>query len=50
LFEPLEDDSVSLDMTRREDITHVTEEENAILIEEFSENEVRKALFQMEHN
>jgi hypothetical protein len=50
LFEPLEDDSVSLDMTRREDITHVTEEENAILIEEFLENEVRKALFQMEHN
>jgi hypothetical protein len=39
-----------MDMSRREDITQVSDEENTILTENFMENEVRKALFQMEYN
>jgi hypothetical protein len=41
---------VRMDMSQREDITQVSDEENTILTENFMENEVRKALFQMEHN
>jgi hypothetical protein len=33
-----------------DDIPQVTAEENRILVEEFTEEEVRKAVFQMEHN
>jgi hypothetical protein len=38
-----------LDAGRIEDIPQVTEEENHILVEEFTEDEVRKVVFQMEH-
>jgi hypothetical protein len=33
-----------------DDIPQVTAEENLVLVEEFTEEEVRKAIFQMEHN
>jgi hypothetical protein len=33
-----------------DDIPQVTAEENIILVEEFTEEEVRKVIFQMEHN
>jgi hypothetical protein len=39
-----------MDETRTEDIPQVTFEENALLTAEYSEEEVRKAVFQMEHN
>jgi hypothetical protein len=32
------------------DIPQVSDEENEILIADFTENEVREAVFQMEHN
>jgi hypothetical protein len=44
------DSSVRLDESRRDDIPLVMDEENMILVEEFIEEEVKKALFQMEHN
>ena len=40
----------SLDETRIDDIPQVSEEENAFLTSPFSEEEVRKAVFLMEHN
>jgi hypothetical protein len=39
-----------LDESRRDDIPQVTAEENDILLKSFSEEEVKKAVFQMEHN
>jgi hypothetical protein len=39
-----------LDASLTDDIPHVTAEENHILVEEFTDEEVRKAVFQMEHN
>src|SRR6266542_370323 len=39
-----------MDESRTEDIAQVSEEENAFLIAPFTEEEVRKAVFQMEHN
>ena len=39
-----------MDESRTEDIFQVTNEENEILIESFSEKEVREAIFQMKHN
>jgi hypothetical protein len=50
LFGRLEESSVTLDSGRTEDIPQVTSEENQILVEEFSNDEVRKTVFQMEHN
>jgi hypothetical protein len=43
---------VRMDMSRGggEDITQVSDEENTILTKNFMKNEVRKALFQIEHN
>jgi hypothetical protein len=41
---------VRLDAARREDIPQVMVEENRLLVEAFTEEEVRYALFQMEHN
>jgi hypothetical protein len=32
------------------DISQVSDEENEIIIADFNENEVREAVFQMEHN
>jgi hypothetical protein len=39
-----------LDESHREDIPQDTVEENRILVEEFTKEEVRNALFQIEHN
>jgi hypothetical protein len=50
LFGPSNDTSIRLDESRRDDILQVTDEENRILIEEFIEEEVKKALFQTENN
>ena len=50
LFGKSERNNISLDETRMEDITQVLEEENMILVEEFTEKEVRDAIFQMKHN
>jgi hypothetical protein len=50
LFGPPQENSVTLDVGRRDDIPQVMEEENRSLVEEFSKEEVKKALFQMEHN
>lgn len=50
LFELPQENSFRLDENRTTDIPQVTEEENRVLIEEFSEEEVKKAIFQMEHN
>jgi hypothetical protein len=41
---------VRLDASRREDIPQVIDEENRLLVEAFTEEEMRRALFQMEHN
>jgi hypothetical protein len=50
MFGPPSDNFVRMDDSSRDDIPQVSEEENRILVEEFSEEEVKKALFQMEHN
>ena len=39
-----------MDESRTNDIPQVSYEENAILIAPYSEEEVKKAAFQMEHN
>jgi hypothetical protein len=49
LFGPPNDTNVRLDENRRDDIPQVSDEENRVLVEEFTE-EVKKAIFQMEHN
>jgi hypothetical protein len=50
LFGRPEESSIILDAGCTEDIPQVTEEENHILVEKFSEDEVRKVIFQMTHN
>jgi hypothetical protein len=45
-----QENSFQLDETRTTNIPQVSEEENRILIEEFTDEEVKKAIFQMEHN
>ena len=45
-----EEGNFTLDETRTDDITQVTPEENNFLIAPFSEEEISKAVFQMEHN
>jgi hypothetical protein len=42
--------SCTLDETRAEDINQVAEEENGLLTRPFTLEEVREAVFQMEHN
>jgi hypothetical protein len=49
LFSRSEESSITLDARRTKDIPQVTKEENLILVE-FTQDEVRKAVFQMEHN
>jgi hypothetical protein len=44
------DNSFTLDEARLDGISQVSEEENNLLIRPFSEEEVREAVFQMEHN
>jgi hypothetical protein len=50
LFGPPDETALELDGSRRDDIPQVSAEENRFLIELFSEEEVRTAIFQMEHN
>ena len=50
LFGAPEEGNLSLDESRTDDIAQVSDEENAFLIAPFTEEEVRKAVFQMEHN
>jgi hypothetical protein len=42
--------SFSLDESRVEDIVQVSQEENDLIVRLFIFNEVREAIFQMEHN
>jgi hypothetical protein len=50
LFREPEQSPFTLESDRTNDITQVTEEENTILTAPFSEEEVKAAIFQMEHN
>jgi len=50
LFGPSRGTYVSMDESRRDDIPQVSSEENDLLIQKFSEVEVKEAIFQMEHN
>jgi hypothetical protein len=50
LFSTPTGNSFTLGKTRVDDINQVTGEENNLLIQPFSEEEVREAIFQMEHN
>jgi hypothetical protein len=50
LFGPPTPSSFSLDESRVDDIEQVSHEENELLTRSFSMNEVREAIFQMEHN
>jgi mannosylglycoprotein endo-beta-mannosidase len=50
LFGDPVESTLSLDETRIEDIPQVSAEENAFLTAPYSEEEVKKAVFQMEHN
>ena len=50
LFGAPEEGNFTLDEARTDDITQVTLEENNFLTAPFSEEEISKAVFQMEHN
>jgi hypothetical protein len=50
LFGDLEEGNFSLDESRTDDIPQVTIEENGLLTAPYSEDEVKQAIFQMEHN
>jgi hypothetical protein len=50
LFGAPEEGNFSMDESRTNDIPQVSLEENAFLSAEYSEEEVKKAVFQMEHN
>jgi mannosylglycoprotein endo-beta-mannosidase len=50
LFGIPEQTEIALMEDQIHDIPQVSDEENEILIAEFTENEVREAIFQMEHN
>lgn len=50
LFGPPENNDFDLDETRIHDVPQVTNVENEILTSEFTETEVRDAIFQIEHN
>jgi hypothetical protein len=50
LFGAPEEGNFFLDETQTDDIPQVSVEENNFLMAEYSEEEVRKAIFQMEHN
>jgi hypothetical protein len=50
LFGPYENNTIFLDESYQADIPQVRELENKMLIQSFSEEEVQKAVFQMEHN
>ena len=50
LFGEPEQNNFSLNEDAREDIPQVFQIENEFLYDEFSEKEIREAVFQMEHN
>jgi hypothetical protein len=50
LFGPPENNQISLDERQTDDITQVTTLENELLVDRFSENEIKAAVFQMDHN
>ena len=50
LFGKTKKSKISLEETEVADIPQVSEEENKMLIDEFTEKEVREAIFQMKHN
>jgi hypothetical protein len=50
LFGTPEESDISMDESRTDDIPQVSPQENAILTSPYSEEEIRKAVFQMEHN
>ncbi|KAL5677527.1 hypothetical protein ACJX0J_013658, partial [Zea mays] len=50
LFGPPEENSVTMDEARIDDIPQVTQQENEFLVATFTEKEVKEAIFQMEHN
>jgi hypothetical protein len=50
LFGPPKNTSFSLDEPRVDDIVQVSQEENELLVRPFTMEEVREAIFQMEHN
>jgi hypothetical protein len=50
LFGAPEESNVSMDESRTDDIPQVSPQENAILTSPYSEDKIRKAVFQMEHN
>jgi hypothetical protein len=50
LFGSSQGNDFSLDESQIEDIPQINEDENKFLIDEFTEKEVREAIFQMKHN
>ena len=50
LFGAPEEGNFSMDESRTDDIPQVSDEENSLLSAPYSEDEVKKAVFQMEHN
>jgi hypothetical protein len=50
LFGPAPTSEITLDESLVHDIPQVSVEENSYLTSEFSEDEIRKAIFQMQHN
>jgi hypothetical protein len=50
LFGESDEGNFSLDESRTNDIPHVSEEKNKFLMAPYSEDEVRKEIFKMEHN
>jgi hypothetical protein len=50
MFSPSEESLISLDESQTEDIPQVSDLENEFLTEPFTHEEVRAAIFQMEHN
>ena len=50
MFGSSQRNNFSLDESQISDIPQVNERENKLLIEEFTEKEVREAIFQMKHN
>jgi hypothetical protein len=50
LFSDLEEGNFSMDESRTDDISQVFVEENNLLTSPYTEDEIKKAIFQMEHN
>ena len=50
MFGPLVQNTFTLNETKRDGITQISEEENEILVAAFLESEDRHAVFPMEHN